>query len=53
VAWRRKGKIRAYVLDNSGERIREVKAEPIAGGEGVVLTIDAKVPAFHWELVTD
>jgi hypothetical protein len=53
VAWRRKGKIRAYALDNSGERTGPAKLEALPGGEGVTLVIDAKTPAFHWELTVE
>jgi hypothetical protein len=53
VSWRRKGKIQAYVLNNAGERVGAAKLEPMAGGEGMTLVIDAARPAFHWELVAD
>jgi len=53
VSWRRKGKIQAYLLDNTGQRIGTAKTEPMAGGEGTTLVIDAARPAFHWELVAE
>jgi hypothetical protein len=50
LAWRRPGKIRGFTLNNAGERVGPAKVEPLANGEGAALIIDAKVPAFHWEL---
>jgi hypothetical protein len=53
VSWRRKGILNAYVLNSSGERVGPAKIEPLPGGEGATLIIDAKSPTFHWELVAD
>jgi hypothetical protein len=53
IIWRRKGNVRAYVLTNEGDRIGPVTLEGLAGGEGVILRIDGKVPAFHWELTVE
>ena len=53
VVWRRKGTVRAFVLDNDGERIDPVRLEPLAGGEGVSLRIDGNTAAFHWELTIE
>ncbi len=53
VAWKRKGTIRAYVLDNTGARLNEVKLEPLSGRDGIVLPINGKTAAFHWELVVE
>jgi hypothetical protein len=53
IIWRRKGNVRAYVLTNEGERIGPVTLEGLPGGEGVILRIDGKPPAFHWELVVE
>ena len=53
VVWRRKGKIQAYAVDNTGERLGPAKIEPQPGGEGVTLVIDAKTPVFHWELTAE
>jgi hypothetical protein len=53
VVWRRRGKIQAYVLDNTGERSGLAKIVPLAAAEGVTLAIDAKTPAFHWELTAE
>ena len=53
VAWRRKGKINGYVLNNAGERIGPAKLEPLPEAAGVTLIIDAKTPAFHWELTVE
>ena len=47
------GKIQAYQLDNTGQRIGPAKLEPMAGGEGTTLVIDAARAAFHWELVAE
>jgi hypothetical protein len=53
VTWRRRGKIAGYVLSPSGDRLAPAKLEPLEGGLGATLFIDAKVPAFHWELTTE
>ena len=51
VIWRRQGNIKAFVLDNNGTRVSEVKLKPAA--DGVELAIDGSHPAFHWELVVE
>jgi hypothetical protein len=53
VVWRRKGKIQAYVLNNSGERVGPAKLESLAGGEGATLIIDARQASFHWEMIAE
>jgi hypothetical protein len=53
VVWRRKGTVRAYVLDNTGKRMGSVPVEPLAGDLGVSLQIDGKRAAFHWELTAE
>jgi hypothetical protein len=53
VVWRHKGMIKAYVLDNTGERIGSARLEALAGGEGAALIIDARTAAFHWELTAE
>jgi hypothetical protein len=53
VTWRRKGTVRGYVLNNEGERVAPVTLEALPGGEGVILQIDGKTPAFHWELTVE
>jgi hypothetical protein len=53
IVWRRKGKIRAFVLDNTGARKEEVKLEALSGGDGVSLAIDGRTAAFHWELIAE
>ena len=53
VSWRHRGKIRAYALDNAGTRIGQAKLELLPEGAGAALVIDAKTPAFHWELVVE
>jgi hypothetical protein len=53
VTWRRKGQVRCYVLNNEGDRVSPVALEALPGGEGVILKIDGKTPAFHWELTVE
>ena len=53
IVWRRKGVVRAFVLDNNGARTGEAKLEPLPGGDGVSLYIDGKTAAFHWELTAE
>ncbi|MGC8641846.1 MAG: hypothetical protein ACP5XB_18425, partial [Isosphaeraceae bacterium] len=53
VVWRRKGKITGYVLNNAGERVGPAKLEGLPDSAGVSLVIDAKTPAFHWELIVE
>jgi hypothetical protein len=53
VVWRRKGKVRAFALDNTGKRTAEVSVETLPGGGGVSLAIDGRTAAFHWELVAE
>jgi hypothetical protein len=50
VAWRRKGTIKGYMLNNAGERIGPAKLEALPDTAGVTLIVDGKTPAFHWEL---
>ena len=51
VAWSRSGTIEAFVLDNTGARVGRAKTEPHPDGDGVVLVIDGRTPAMHWELI--
>jgi hypothetical protein len=51
VRWLRKGRVRAYALDNTGARGAEVKLEAVPGG--VELVIDGLSPTLHWELVAE
>ena len=53
VVWRRNAKITGHVLNNAGERIGPAKLEPLADNAGAALVIDARVPAFHWELIAE
>jgi hypothetical protein len=53
VVWHRAGRIKAYALNNSGERVGEVRLEPLGGDDGVALEIDGRTAAFHWELVVE
>lgn len=53
VVWRRSGKIKAYTLNNAGERVGKVKLEPLDGDKGVALDLDGRTAAFHWELVVE
>jgi hypothetical protein len=51
VAWKRKGHVRAYALDNNGARTGEVRL--IKGDDGVTLPLDGTRPVLHWELVAE
>ena len=53
VKWKRKGDVRCYVLNNEGERGNPVTVEGLPRGEGVVLKIDGKTAAFHWEFTVE
>jgi hypothetical protein len=53
VAWKRKGNIRAFALDNAGRRIGQARVETLSDGEGVALILDGRSPGFHWELVAE
>jgi hypothetical protein len=53
VAWRRKGSIRAFVINNAGERVGPATVAALPGGEGVALLIDGQTAGCHWELVAD
>jgi hypothetical protein len=51
VLWRRKGKISAYALDNTGARAGPANLEKT--DDGVKLVIDGKSPTVHWELAVE
>ncbi len=53
VKWKRKGDVRCYVLNNEGERVAPVTLEGLPHGEGVMLSIDGKTAAFHWEFTVE
>jgi hypothetical protein len=53
VTWRHRGRVRAFVLDNTGERTGEVKLDAIPGRDAVSLSVDGKTAAFHWELIAE
>jgi hypothetical protein len=55
ITWRHshKGNVRAYVLDNTGNRTDEVKLEPLGDRQGHALVLDGKTAAFHWELLAE
>jgi hypothetical protein len=53
VAWRHNGPVKAYALDNTGARLEETRLERPSGGQTVMLPIDGKSPAFHWELIAE
>ena len=53
IAWKRKGKIRAYSLNPAGERAGPARTEELPGGEGAVLVLDGRAAGFHWELVAE
>jgi hypothetical protein len=51
VTWRRKGTIKAYALDNNGNRLGPAKLRP--SDDGATLVLDGSDPAFHWELILE
>jgi hypothetical protein len=53
VVWRRKGKISGHVMNNAGERTGPAKVQILPEDAGVTLIIDARTPAFHWELTAE
>ena len=53
ITWRRKGKVQAYVLTTKAIGSARSPLEALPGGEGVILRIDGKTPAFHWELTVE
>lgn len=53
IAWRRKGTVRAFALNNAGERIGQARLEKLPGGEGVELVLDGRAGGFHWEIVAE
>jgi hypothetical protein len=53
IVWRRKGAVRGFVLDNEGKRGDPAPLVPLKGAQGVVLAIDGKSAAFHWELIVE
>ena len=53
VVWRHKGKVRAFVLDNTGARTQEVEARDNSRTRHRLATIDGKTAAFHWELIAE
>ncbi len=53
IVWRHKGTVRAFELDNTGERKGPVNLEVLPNKEGVVLEIDGRKGGFHWELVAE
>ena len=53
VLWKRKGTVRAFILDNNGKRIGPAPLDPLKGADGVILSIDGKTAAFHWELTVE
>ncbi len=53
IAWRRKGAVSAFVINNAGERVGPAPLEKLPSGEGVALVIDGRSAGFHWELVVE
>ncbi len=53
VVWRHKGRVRAFELNNAGERVGPANLEVLPEGKGVVLEIDGRKTGFHWELVAE
>jgi hypothetical protein len=51
LVWRRKGTIRAFELNNAGERVGPATLEVLPDGAGVILLIDGRKSGFHWELI--
>lgn len=51
VTWKRRGNIKAYLLDNAGNRIGPATLESTA--DGVRLVIDGRTPTLHRELVEE
>ncbi|MDX2037679.1 MAG: hypothetical protein SFX72_13595 [Isosphaeraceae bacterium] len=51
ITWRNRRSVKAYALDNTGARVREVPLEATADGPRLV--IDGRTPGLHWELVSD
>jgi hypothetical protein len=51
VLWKRKGTVKAYALDNNGDRVGPARVEQ--DGDGTRLVIDGTIPSLHWELVVD
>ncbi len=41
------------MLNNEGERVNPVTLEGLPRREGVVLKIDGKAAAFHWEFTVE
>jgi hypothetical protein len=53
IVWKRKGKLRAFELDNAGERKGPVNLEVLPDDQGVALDLDGRKGGFHWELVAE
>ncbi len=53
IVWRRKGKVRAFALNEAGERASPASLEVLPDGRGVALVIDGRSAGFHWELVAE
>ena len=54
VVWRHKGRVRAFVLDNTGARTAEVEARDASRARRASrCSIDGKTAAFHWELIAE
>src|SRR5262249_54962038 len=53
VVWRRKGSVRAFALNNAGERTGPAQLETLPGDKGVALNLDGMAPGFHWELLAE
>lgn len=51
VLWRKKGKVKAYALDNTGVRVKSVPLNE--NSEGVELVTDGTTSTIHWELVVE
>ena len=51
VLWKRKGTVKAYALNNNGDRVGPARLEQES--EGPRLVIDRSSTALHWELVIE
>jgi len=51
VVWKRPGTVKAYALDNAGQRVGPAAVEKVDGGTR--LAIDPRAPTLHWELIVE
>ncbi len=53
IVWRRKRRVRAFALDETGERRGPATVEALPDGQGVALVVDGRAAGLHWELVAE